>query len=463
MLSWTTPRTMRTPPTPPMTRCPSSTRTRREIGNESASGRICAHMDRFKRNVALLGVGQFVSLTGDAVFMGAVAWLGKSLTGRDDATGLVVFLMSLPWIVVGPFAGTWVDRGGDAGRRRAMVASDVVRAAILLALYAVAHSSGLTFAWIAAAALLVCLASTPFVPARDALLPRLAEGRSLVRFNSAFQVAAQLATLAGLFVGGALMGTDPRAAAGGLDGVGRVVLVLGLDGATFLVSAVTLALIAIPRGDEMPVVRQEPAAAENLWRQALRGVRAAAGDPLLAPLLVLTALDNIAIMGPAIVGAPGFVKDDLGLAAGHWAWFEGTMAAGYLVGALLVARFAANARKGPMILWGMALDGLTYVPFYWVRSYPLALALIFVHGLFIPWIVVGRTTLIQQRVPEERRGQVFSLVNLTVQGMTAVSALLAGAIAQATSAPTLFLLAGVFGTLCGVAGFLSSPTLRRAS
>jgi predicted MFS family arabinose efflux permease len=115
-----------------------------------------------------------------------------------------------------------------------------------------------------------------------------------------------------------------------------------------------------------------------------------------------------------------------------------------------------------MILWGMALDGLTYIPFYWVRSYSLALVLIFVHGLFIPWIVVGRTTLIQQRVPEERRGQVFSLVNLTVQGMTALSALVAGAIAQATSAPTLFLLAGVFGGLCGVVGWLASPTLRRA-
>jgi MFS family permease len=389
--------------------------------------------------------------------MGAVTWLAKSLTGRDDATGLVVFLMSLPWIVVGPFAGTWVDRGGMTGRRRAMVVSDLVRAAILVALWLFARSGDLSFALIAAAALLVELASTPFVPARDALLPRLAEGRSLVRFNSAFQVTAQLASLVGLFLGGALMGTDPAA---GMKGNASVVGVLGLDGLTFLASAATLALIVIPRGDGDA---RNTAPTENLWRQAIRGVSAAAKDPLLAPLLVLTALDNIAIMGPAIVGATGFIKDDLHRAAAHWAWFEGMMALGYLVGAVLVARFGANARKGRMILWGMALDGLTYVPFFWVRSYPLALALIFVHGLFIPWIVVGRTTLIQQRVPEARQGQVFSLVNLTVQGMTALSALVAGQIAQACGAPTLFLLAGVFGTLCGVAGLVAAPTLRRAS
>jgi DHA3 family macrolide efflux protein-like MFS transporter len=109
----------------------------------------------------------------------------------------------------------------------------------------------------------------------------------------------------------------------------------------------------------------------------------------------------------------------------------------------------------------MLFDGLTYLPFFWVRSYPLALALIFVHGLFIPWIVVGRTALIQQHVPEDRRGRVFALVNLTVQGMTALSALVAGRIAQAAGAPTLFLLAGAVGAACGLAG-LAVPRLRDA-
>ncbi len=235
--------------------------------------------------------------------------------------------------------------------------------------------------------------------------------------------------------------------------------VLALDGLTFLVSAATLAALTPPLDRR---ARRRGPARRRAPREAARGVAACMRDPLLLALLVLTALDNLAIMGPAIVGAAGFVHDDLGLEAGHFAWFEAAMASGYVVGALLVARFATTARKGPLILWGMILDGLTYVPFFWVRNYALALPLIFLHGLFIPWIVVGRTTLIQQHVPEARRGQVFALVNLTVQGMTAVSALVAGFIAQRAGAPTLFLLAGVFGTLCGVAGFVVTPALRRA-
>ena len=399
----------------------------------------------------LLFSGQFVSIMGDAVFTGAVAWLAKSLTGRDDATGLAVFLAVLPWLIVGPFAGAWVDR---VDRRRAMVASDLARAAVLLGLWAAAGAGALSFPLLAAAAFLVHAASTPFVPARDALLPRLAEGRPLLRVNATFQVAAQLAGLVGFFVGGALLGGSP---ATGADANARVVAVLGLDGLTFLVSAATIAALVVPPGAPPP-----PSTGGNVWRRAMRGVAASVRDPLLLPLLVLTAVDNLAIMGPATVGATAYVRDDLHLGPRHWAWFEGAMALGYVVGALLLARWGGRLRKGPLILWGMLFDGLTYVPLYVVRSYEAALGWVFLHGLFIPCIVVGRTALVQQRVPEERRGQVFSLVNLTVQGMTALSALAAGFVGQALGAPTLFLLAGLLGTLCGVAGFLV-PALRRAA
>lgn len=390
---------------------------------------------------------------GDAVFAGAVAWLAKSLTGRDDAVGVVVFCSTLPWLVLGPLAGAWVDR---VDRRRAMIASDLARAAILGLLWLLARHDGLSVPLLAGAAFLVAAASTPFVPARDALLPRLAEGRSLVRFNAAFQVGAQCAGLLGLWLGGLLLGTHATTGAAERD---RVLDVLALDGLTFLASAATLAALVLPPSTTGPDAAGPRA---SLFREAARGVAAAVRDPLLLALLVLTALDNLAIMGPAIVGAAGFVHDDLGLEAGHFAWFEGAMASGYVVGAVLLARFRPAAPKGRLILWGMVLDGLTYVPFFWVRDYALALPLIFVHGAFIPWIVVGRTALLQQHVPEARRGQVFALVNLTVQGMTALSALVAGLIAQRAGAPTVFLLAGVFGTLCGVAGFVAAPALRRA-
>ena len=392
---------------------------------------------------------------GDSVFQTAVAWHAAALTGSAGATGLAVFLGAVPFLLLGPFAGAWVDRGD---RRRIMVASALVRAALLICVPFVARASGgATYALVAGSAFLLACASTPFLPARDALLPRLAEGRPLVRINAAFQTSGQLAQIAGLAVGGLLLG----AGSGAGVPVDRVLWIVALDGVTFLASAVTLAAILVPAplaGNPAPRAPR----GKNLWRQALDGLGEARRDPLLLGLLVLTALDNLAIMGPAIVGATLFVKDDLSLGPGDLAIFEGAMALGFFAGALGIARFGVAWRKGRMILFGMVLDGLTYVPFFWVGSYGLALALIFVHGVFIPFIVVGRTSLLQHHVPEGRTGQVFSLVHLTVAGMTALSALLAGWIAGMAGARALFLIAGVFGAACGVAGIALMPRLRAA-
>ena len=193
-------------------------------------------IDRFRRNAILLWTGQFVSQMGDAVFVGAVAWLAATLSGSPAATGWIVFLAAVPFLLFGPLAGAWVDR---ADRRRLLVGSDLVRAAILLGLPLAAHAVGLSFPLLAATTFLLATASTPFLPARDALLPRLAEGRPLLRFNAAFQTSGQLAQLLGLWLGGALLGTDPR-------DTSRLVTVLALDGATFLVSAVTLSALRMP-------------------------------------------------------------------------------------------------------------------------------------------------------------------------------------------------------------------------
>jgi hypothetical protein len=128
------------------------------------------------------------------------------------------------------------------------------------------------------------------------------------------------------------------------------------------------------------------------------------------------------------------------------------MAAGMLVGSVVLARFGAAWRPGRVVLLGMVMDGLTYVPFAFLEDFSTAMVLIVVHGFFIPFIVVGRTSLLQAHVPVAMRGKVFALVAVTVTGMTALSAVASGWIARATSPHVLFGLAGGFGALCGAVG-----------
>jgi MFS family permease len=403
---------------------------------------VDATSDRvFERNALLLWSGQFVSVTGDAVFIPCIAWLAQSVTGGGMPVGLAVGLATVPYLLFGPLVGPWVDR---ADRRRIMVASDLLRAALLVAFpFAVAALGGVSLAGIAAVAFLLGAFSTPFLPARDALLPEIVGGRSLPRWNALFQTSGQVATIVGLALGGFLL--DAWGRGGGVD---AVLGVLRLDGLTLLASAAALSFLVLPprRRPEGPPRRY--------FADVKDGALYAAKDPVVRGLLVLTALDNLAIMGPAIVGATLLVGQTFALGPGDLARFEGFMAAGMLLGSATIATLGKRWPLGRLALLGMVMDGLTYLPLAWIEDFPLALAAMVLHGFFIPFIVVGRTSILQLHVPPGRRGNVFALVGVTVAGMTALSAVASGAIAEATSPRSLFLLAGVFGALCGLVGFL---------
>jgi len=396
---------------------------------------------RFRRNALLLWIAQFVSLSGDALFLPCVAWLAGRSGEAESIVGFAVFLAFLPYLIFGPLVGAWVDR---ADLRRVMVVSDLLRAALLVGLpYAAARLGGMSFGLIVGVGFLLATFSTPFLPARDALLPTLIGRRSLPRWNAVMQTSGQLAMIVGLALGGALLG----GAGEGGDETARVLRILQLDGLTFVVSALLLGFMVLPKRAPATQTRV------HLLRDAREGLRYALKDPVVGGLLILTALNNLAIMGPAIVGAALLVQRTFALGLGHLAWFEGCMALGMVVGSLILATCGRDWSLRKVVLWGMIMDGLTYLPFIWIADYPLSLAAIALHGLFIPLIVVGRTSLLQRHVPPERHGKVFALVNITVIGMTALSAALSGVIAEATSPRVLFGLAGTFGALCGVLGF----------
>ncbi len=395
---------------------------------------------RFTRNALLLWAAQFISASGDALFLPCLAWIAGRTSDGQIGVGLAVFIVHLPYLLLGPLAGAWVDR---SDRRRIMVISDLLRSVLLLGLpFVAAWWGGMDFALIAVVGFLLASFSTPFGPARDALLPTIVGQRSLPRWNAIIQTSGQFAMIAGLVLGGLLLGD-----AGEADGeIERVLWVLQIDGATFLVSALLLMFLVLPKDAAAPR-KHRP-----LLREVAEGLTYARRDRVVLGLLVLTALNNLAIMGPAIVGAALLVKDEFGLGPAQYAWFEGGLAGGMVVGSLILAWIGRAWSERRIVLSGMIFDGVTFLPFVWAASYASSLPWIVLHGVGIPFLVVGRTSLIQRHVPAHLHGKVFALVGITVIGMTAVSCALSGFIAAATSPRMLYGIAGVFGTLCGLAG-----------
>ncbi len=324
-----------------------------------------------------------------------------------------------------------------------MVGADAARA-ILLGLAALLFVLGaLTPPLLTLIAFGVATASVLFYPARDAMLPELVSRERLNQANAFVQLSQQGAFFAGPMVAGWLIQRYGVASA-------------FPTGLVFFLGSLTALLFLRGAGAGHRSERAEMSLAQDFRS----GLKAIGSDRALVLLLTLTALDNLFIMGPAIVGTAVLVRDTLHLDAAAYALSEAMYGVSMIVGSLTVGRLGARIGYGRLLLLGITLDGITYVPLLWCRSLTFLIAVILVHALAIPMITIPRTTLVQHIVTPRLRGRVFALVNVVVLGTTAISSGLAGLALDRVTAPVLF---GWIGCLAGATGLLgfASGRLRR--
>ncbi len=403
-------------------------------------------MRSLDRSLALLWLGQLVSTFGDALFLVGLPFLVLELTnGSARATGFVQMSTYLPVILFGLAAGVVVDR---VARRRVMLWSDALRGLVLLAIPILWMRGGLTVVAVGLVAFCLTGVGSLFNPARDAYLPQLvgSDPVRLGRANALMQTSQHL----GFLVGPLLAGAVALALGGGLRGT---VHLFTVDAVTFFVSFAVL--LALPNRPVPEVVGER----ETPWAAVRSGLGELRRDRRLGAIVGLTTLNNLFIMGTATVVVPIYVRETLGQGAAAYGLIEGCMAGGMLVtsAALLFSR----PRIAPGTLWtvGLALDGLTYLPFAWTHSVAAAAFWMALHGLCIPLIIIPRTGMVQRWTRPEALGRVFAVQDMTVRGVTALSAGAAGLLAARFAPETLFIGAAIGAALCGGLA-LFVPTLR---
>src|SRR5271166_5223629 len=175
------------------------------------------------RDFRLLFAGRCISLLGDGAFLVAVAWEAYTLSDAPTALSLLGIAMTVPLIALLLFGGVISDR---YDRRRVMLFADLVRAAMLMLLAALAASGELRLWQMMVIVAVYGAAEAFFDPASDAILPELVPESQLGQANAMEQFVRPLALrLAGPALGGVLVGAL---------GCGAAFL---LDSATFVASA----------------------------------------------------------------------------------------------------------------------------------------------------------------------------------------------------------------------------------
>ncbi len=398
-------------------------------------------------------LAQTIGVFGDRLNQVALGVLVIGLTGSPVLSALVFVSAMLPNLLLGPIAGTFVDRWDH---RRTMIAADLIRGGLVL-LIPVAASVELWLVY--PLVFLVTTVSCFFRPARAAAVPRIVREEDLLAANGALWTGETIAEIAGYPIAGALIAFLGA----------NVALAFWLDAATYLASALLLLGIAIP-----PVVRVAAPRTQRLVAGVIADLREGwrflrASPPLFQNTIVSTvgqlSVGATLALTPAyvflLIGAPAPVDGAVPGLAETLGLLEAVLGLGNLVGGFVVGAIGSRLGRGRLVIVGFALMGLSTIVLGLAGEVALALAASFLVGLFnLVWLVPSQT-LFGELVPGTLMGRVVairsSIVFGAMTGAAAVSSLAAGVVPPGT----IFAILGAVTLVAGLAGALL-PAVRDA-
>jgi MFS family permease len=173
-------------------------------------------------------VAMLVSLFGTGMNFAGVTWYVLGATHSTVKVSLIVILVTLPGLVVPPFGGVLIDR---VDRRVLGIVIDSARALIVLGTAGLAFAGRLTLLELYSMVLLLGVGFAIYWSTTNALIQELVPQEKLVAANATVLIAVQ----GGMAGAGALVGFIYEHA--GLGGI------LGIDGTTYLISALCLLLL----------------------------------------------------------------------------------------------------------------------------------------------------------------------------------------------------------------------------
>jgi MFS family permease len=394
------------------------------------------------RDFLLLWAGEGVSLAGSQVTelalpLTAVLSLGAG-AGEMGLLGLARFA---PYLLVTLPAGLMADR---FRRRPILLWANVGRAAFIGLVPLLAMLGWLRMEHLYAVAFATGTLTVFFDVTYWSYLPVIVEPDQLTEGNSRLMATQSIATIGGPGLGGALVQvlTAPIA--------------LVVDAASFLLSAVSLALI------RRPEPKPEPSAedTDGVRAQVREGFAVVLGHPILRALVgtagaynlfnawieVLFVILAVQVLGltPTLIG--------LVLSSG---------AAGALAGALLAAPMARRMGIGPAVVWTVVLECVAMLPIAFVGGptwvvLTVLFAAFFVNGFGVSLSSVHAISLRQTVTPNRLLGRMTATYRLIGYGGISIGAL-AGGLAGELLGVRVGVLLGAIGMLSAAAFVVLSP------
>lgn len=387
------------------------------------------------QNFSLLWSGQLISTIGTALTSLAASIYVFRLTDSALSVGLMLMATAAPSLLVGLFAGVFVDR---YDRKKIMITADLVRAVLVFLIPLLVPSN---IIWLYIIIMLTSAIGQFFDPAHESVLPEVASDEELAAANSLMAISSFGSTAIGF------------AASGLIASAADISWAFYIDAVTFIASALCVYLISIK-----PFTAEGETSVSIVMNNLRAGVRQLFDTPILrslftaqVPVLIAFGLSN-ALLLPFAIRALNASEFEYGIQ-------EGMTSIGFVVGSLLMANIFDRMREGVWIAisyLGMAVMGIIYSTLF---SVPLAILFITISGFFNAPSSIARRIIVQRNTPREMRGRVNSVFFVARDVMFLIGMGAAG-LADAIDIRVMYLVSALILLLGGVL-VLVLPGLRQ--
>jgi MFS family permease len=383
-------------------------------------------------NFAFFWAAQAVSRFGDPITLIALTYVTYRATQSALATALAVLIATIPTALFSFFGGAIADA---VGHRRVMLSADVVRG-ILLGLVPLLLGLNAPLVFVFAAVFVSGICSAIFNPARVSIIPTLLGKEHLARGNSLVYATDRAVEIAGGLAGGILVATIGSSA-------------FFVDAVTFGLSAMLLSRVAVfelarrltwshllSEAQEGLVLLRRSAV---LWSNTVFSLAAQVSNPIINGLT------------PAFI-IQRFAGNDPAVGAVEYGISEAAIAAGAVLGSVVLPRYAARFRKGHLLVFGFAATGTLVFSIALSYSFVATVILFALLGVANVAFYVPTVTILQERTAPETRARVFgariALTNLSWLPLIFVG----GALADVFGPALLIAAAGVVTLAAALVG-----------
>jgi len=372
-----------------------------------------------------------LSATGTGIAATALVLYVQSTLGTGIAVAALLVAETLPRLL-GPLAGSLVDR---LELRRLLIGCDTGQA-VIYAILALLPPFGAILALAAGSTLL----QAGYSPARGTSLPPLVGEENLLTANALTNTALNLQIAIGPVIGGFLVA------------LGGTSLALGVNAATFLVSAlISSTLPSLPAQAD----RDE---SQGVFSSARAALRYARNDPVVRTVL-WTLFAVVALLGVDNVALVFLVRDTLGGGPAAFGVVSAAFGIGMLSGSLGLMRGRSAANTGAIYSFGILLTGAGTLLTGFAPLLVLAFAAQLVAGFGNGFENIAHDTLMQQLAPRHMLGRLFGLMATAAFAGAGLSAAIGGILVDVTSPRTVFIGAGLGGLAVAA---IAMPRLRAA-